>query len=130
MAELNNLSSNEAYLEGRLLGLNQLISLLRDAYEVDDAGSSRAIVRSIVEHISSEMDVIIDELKEIHGSGHPALKQAEKKQVVMAKEVKKASASGAGDEKVSESLKKNVDTADDLMKSLMELREKGVTASE
>ncbi len=130
MAEVNNLSSNEAYLEGRLLGLNQLVSLLKDAFEEDDAGASRAIVRSIVAHISSEMDVIIDELREIHGTGHPALKQAEKKQVVMAKEVKKAAAPSVAVEQVSESLKKNVETADDLMKSLMALREKGVTASE
>jgi len=53
--------AREAYLRGRLVGLKELIRVLEDALS---KGGGEAIAKSIAEHISSELEEIIGELKE------------------------------------------------------------------
>lgn len=122
---LAELSPTEAYLEGRLLGLSELIDILRDSLESGGEPASSAVIKSIVLHISNEMDSIIVEMKKLHGEEHPVLKQAERKTVVIEKEARKIEPATTPPAQATAALKKNVEAADDLMKSLMELREKG-----
>ncbi|MFQ5405705.1 MAG: hypothetical protein ACE5DI_00935 [Candidatus Micrarchaeia archaeon] len=103
-----------AYIEGRLLGLSQLISILKEAVGSEEEEGSPLLVKSIVGHISSEMDSIIVDLKERHG-GLPVLEQAQEKS--------KQIASGAARINSSKEAKKHVEAADDLMKNLLEMKE-------
>ena len=66
--EPSSKTPKEAYIEGRLMGLNELISILKDSMEETQKLDSSVIVKSIVNHISGEMGEILDE---VHGS-HPA----------------------------------------------------------
>lgn len=118
--EIEEMNPQEAYLEGRLLGLNELISILKDAMQSDKVDQS-ILVKSIVTHISNEMNSILDELKEEHGE-HPIIKKVEKETARMNTEAE--ATEGVKDEKAVETLRKNVNVADDLMKNLLSLKEK------
>ncbi|HII38949.1 TPA: hypothetical protein HA318_03010 [Candidatus Micrarchaeota archaeon] len=121
MAE-EDLALKEAYLEGRLLGLNELIGILRDS--MDEEGSTQTtIFKSVVAHISSEMQEILDELKVAHGASHPVIKEASVAVKAMAKEAARIPESKPAAE-VAPIVRKNVEIADDLMKNLMALKEK------
>ncbi|NYZ75307.1 hypothetical protein H0O03_03540 [Candidatus Micrarchaeota archaeon] len=122
MAEEEDLALKEAYLEGRLLGLNELIGILKDAMDEEGANQT-AIFKSLVLHISSEMDSILTELKVAHGASHPVIKEAVAATKAMAKEAAKIPEDQPAEE-VTPVVKKNVEIADDLMKNLMALREK------
>lgn len=117
--EPSSKTPKEAYIEGRLMGLNELISILKDSMESGEKVDSSLMVKSVVQHISGEMEAILDD---VHGS-HPqermapimeqhaeVKKQAEKAETVTVK-------------KAPEALRKNVEAADELMKNLMALRE-------
>lgn len=108
----------EAYIEGRLNGLNELIGILQDAIQANNTMETSVLVKSIVEHIAAETDSILTEMQKRHGEEHPVLKKAERIQQIMEKaaEMKKPEAA-------PEVLKKNVEIADGLMKNLMELQQ-------
>ena len=53
--------AREAYLKGRLLGLNDLIQVLKEA--LSKSSGENAISRTIVEHISNEVEDLLTELK-------------------------------------------------------------------
>jgi len=122
MPEEEDLALKEAYLEGRLLGLNELIGILKDAME-EEGSTQTAIFKSLVLHISSEMESLLAELKVTHGSSHPVIKEAVVATKAMAKEAKKIEEEAPA-EQVAPVVKRNVEIADDLMKNLMALREK------
>ncbi len=113
------MTPEEAYLEGRLIGLSELVSILSDAMK-DEGATQGALVKSIVTHISSEMNAILEEMKEQH-AGHPVLKEAAAAVKSMASEAKKVEKEP---EKAAPVMKKNVEVAEDLMKNLMALKEK------
>lgn len=121
MAE--ELSSREAYLEGRLIGLNELVLILKDAIEGKEGVDVTDIIRSIVQHIAKETDSIIEEMKETRGIPHPVIKAAEAKAVGIAREFEKL-AEPVTAEVAAPALKRQVKTADELLKGLMALREK------
>ncbi|VVB67673.1 Uncharacterised protein [Candidatus Norongarragalina meridionalis] len=110
----------EAYIRGRLEGLNELIGILKDAVNTDKPVEPNTVVKTIVLHISNEMDEIVSQMKEDHGASHPVLKKAERESDRMEKEAK---AMEPEDEETVPVMKKNVESADDLMKSLMAMRE-------
>jgi len=118
--------SREAYLEGRLMGLNELITILKDAVESPEPASAE-IVRSITEHISNEMNEIVGELREQHGETHPLVRETEKAIKTVEKHAVEAEKKPA---QAPQALKKSVETSDDLMKSLMALREKTMKEEE
>lgn len=122
MTEIDKLTPQEAYVEGRLMGLSELVSILKDSVDSEGgtSGASNAVFKSIVLHISSEMDSIIGELKGQHGETHPVLKQAEKRVVQIEQHAEKIVA--APQVKAPAALKKPLDMSDDLMKSLQALR--------
>lgn len=121
MAEgMGDLTPQEAYLEGRLLGLNELITILGDAM-AEEGPAQSALVKSIVMHISNEMTEVINELREEHGK-HPIIKEATAATKVMVQEAKKVVDKPV--EQAQPVLKKNVEVAEDLMKNLMALRDK------
>lgn len=109
----------EAYVEGRLMGLNQLISILKDAMETSEKIDSSVLVKSIVQHISGEMESILDE---VHGS-HPPERIAPLMEKHEAAQKHVEAAEDVTQKKAPEVLKKNVEAADELMKSLLALRE-------
>lgn len=115
--EIEERTPKEAYLYGRLLGLNELVGILKDSMESEE-NSSAQIVHSVVAHIADEMDSIIDDMKGVHGERHPILLKAEKEVRKMADKKPAASEDGG----IPEELKDDVDNADDLMKSLMDLK--------
>ncbi|MFH1107340.1 MAG: hypothetical protein V1787_05595 [Candidatus Micrarchaeota archaeon] len=121
----DSLSSKEAYIEGRLMGLNELIKILRESVDEDDKLQMNGLARSIVEHIASEMDEIIDEVKGAHHERHetpPAeLKRAEAQVDRMQASAKTISQKPP--EQAPRELRKHVESADDLMKNLMAIRE-------
>ncbi|MGB9577231.1 MAG: hypothetical protein ACP5O3_00665 [Candidatus Micrarchaeia archaeon] len=117
--EVAGMTPEEAYLEGRLIGLSELVSILSDAMK-DEGATQGALVKSIVTHISSEMNAILEEMKEQH-AGHPVLKEAAAAVKSMASEAKKVEKEP---EKAAPVMKKNVEVAEDLMKNLMALKEK------
>lgn len=116
----------EGYLEGRLKGLNELIVILKDAVESPEPASNE-IVRSIIEHISNEMNEIVSELSEQHGESHPVVREAEKTIKIVEKQAAKA---GEKPVQAPAALKKSVESTDDLMKSLLALREKTMKEEE
>jgi hypothetical protein len=117
--EIEERTPKEAYLYGRLLGLNELVGILKDSMESEDNNSAQ-IVHSVVAHIADEMDSIIDDMKGIHGEKHPVLVRAEKEVKKMAVNDKKPPQIEEG--VVPDELKEDVGNADELMKSLMDLR--------
>jgi len=124
--EMDELTKKEAYIEGRLLGLNELIKILKDAVDEKEPMQMNALVKSIIEHIAGEMEEIIDDMKGIHkergNKPSPFLRSAENKVQGIADAAKKIEKKSA--EAAPEELKKHVEVADDLMKNLMALREK------
>ena len=112
----------EAYIRGRLEGLNELIGILKDAVSTDKPIEPNTVVKTIVLHISNEMDEIVSQMKEEHGASHPVLKRAEKESARMEKEANRIEPENEAEE-VAPIMKKNVESADDLMKSLMAMRE-------
>ncbi len=108
-------SAHEAYLEGRLIGLNELILILKDTME--SGGDTSGVVKSIVDHISNEMAAILEEMKEAHGETHPTIRAAESKVA----SVNKAAARAEPDE----ALRMQVANADALLKNLMALQKQG-----
>lgn len=117
----------EAYLEGRLLGLNQLISILKDSMAKEGGAQPSDIEKTMVTHISSEMNSIITEMKEHHGE-HPVLKQAEEKMQATPPAEPQAEAEAPEAkprEEPKPELKEKVEAADDLMKSLLALKKEG-----
>ncbi|MBI5226147.1 hypothetical protein HY994_02820 [Candidatus Micrarchaeota archaeon] len=111
----------EAYIEGRLLGLSELVSLLNEAME-EDEDHRDAITKSIVQHISNETNSILDD---VHGQ-HPVSAQASltRQQEALQLSAKKAIQSmDKRPEDAAPQVKKNLEAADELMKKLMALRE-------
>jgi hypothetical protein len=117
-------TKHEAYLEGRLQGLNQLVSILRDAIEDNPAAESAEIVRSIVTHISSEMQSILVAMKEMHGE-HPVLTEAAKETKKMVKEAEKVEREELP---AAPALRKQVVASEELMKRLLELQKQAAGA--
>ncbi len=130
MAELEKLTPQEAYVEGRLMGLSELVSILKDSMESSEgeAGASSAVFKSIVLHISNEMDSIIGELKGQHGETHPVLRAAEKRVAQIEQHAEKIASAPLA--KAPQALKKPIDMSDDLMKSLQALREENAVETE
>ncbi|MFH1199865.1 MAG: hypothetical protein V1708_02250 [Candidatus Micrarchaeota archaeon] len=119
------LSSKEAYIEGRLEGLNELVKILSEAVTQDEQVQMNTLARSLIEHIASEMDEIIDEVKGVHVERRQTppveIKRAEAQVDRM-----QAAAKSIGNktpEQAPKELKRHVEAADDLMKNLMALRE-------
>ncbi|MFA6049293.1 MAG: hypothetical protein WC792_05120 [Candidatus Micrarchaeia archaeon] len=124
MASYEEQASRQAYVEGRLLGLSQLISVLKEAMDAEENSGAPFLLKSIVMHISSEMDSILADLKREHGE-HPAIMSAEKQVAAMSQA---AAASKPGMQQAA--AKKHVEAADDLMKNLLALREQEATQGE
>ncbi|PIT85675.1 hypothetical protein COU36_01890 [Candidatus Micrarchaeota archaeon CG10_big_fil_rev_8_21_14_0_10_59_7] len=112
----------EAYIRGRLEGLNELIGILKDAVNTDKPIEPNTIVKTIVLHISGEMDEIVSQMKDEHGESHPVLKKAKEESERMEKEANEIKPEQEAAD-VAPMVKKNVESADDLMKSLMAMRE-------
>jgi hypothetical protein len=100
-----------AYIEGRLKGLNELVGILKEAMNSPETTTQSAILKTIVSHLSKETESIIGDLESHHGE-HPILDQASEKQQEI------ASAASSPKEITIPMMKKQVDTADELMKSL------------
>ena len=120
MADYEEMTPKDAYIQGRLLGLNELIKILKDAVEGGGDTCSSALVKSVVMHISNEMDSIIDDLKARHGESHPALQQAVQKSVQMKQQVQQLDE----EEPAAQDVRKQVQAADDLMKNLLSFKGK------
>ncbi len=123
MASFEEQAQHQAYVEGRLLGLSQLIAVLKEAMEAEESAGSPMLLKSVVLHISNEMDSIISDLKEEHGKSHPAIVSAEKQAASISRAAEKPNATPA-------SMKKHVEAADDLMKNLLALREQEASGGE
>lgn len=94
-------------MRGRLEGLNELIRVLRESLA---SGQVNALSTSLVEHVSSELEELVSELK------GTLPKQEIKKIEEKHEELKKA---GAKNPEVNP---ENVKKAEDLMQSLMALQ--------
>ena len=127
MPEYEGLTPKDAYIEGRLLGLNELIKLLKDAVEAGGDATSSALVKSVVLHISNEMESVLVVLREKHGADHPAVQKAEEQHSqVKAQAVKLQEKEPLPDQEVKE----QVQAADDLMSNLISIKEKPVEEAE
>jgi len=111
--------SKSAYIEGRLKGLNELVGILKDSMESPDTLSSVSINKTIIRHISAEVESILADLQEHHGE-HPTLAEAQVAQKSLAK-----AAAPASKEISIPMMKKQVDAADELMQSLSQFKQKG-----
>jgi hypothetical protein len=109
---------HEAYLEGRMYGLNQLVAILKDGLGGKRSAEADEIVKSIVTHISEETTGILGEFKKAHGE-HPILERAEavaERITAPARAVEEKSSAPAP------ALKRQVQAADELMKRLVDLQ--------
>ncbi len=111
----------EAYVEGRLLGLSELVSLLKEAME-EDEDHAAAITKSIVQHISNETNSILDDVHGQHPTDAAAL---QKHQDALTSSLRKTiqTVDKKSPEEAGPQVRKSVDAADELMKKLMALRE-------
>ncbi len=107
MAEFDSENAREAYLRGRLEGLNELISVLKESL---DSGDNNALSKSLAGHIASELGGLIDELR--GNAPRVEIKKIEAKH----EELRKAG------EKSPEVSKETVKKAEDLMQSLMAIK--------
>lgn len=107
----------EAYIQGRIMGLRDLVSLLKKEMEGGSEEDKR-MVKVLVMHISEQLDSLIGELKEVHGE-HPVLKKAEKKNDELSKQVEGIEHDNPS---ASKELKKSVGTADELMEKLLSMQ--------
>lgn len=125
-----NQTPKEAYLEGRLLGLNRLITILKEAMKEDQTTD---IDQILVGHIANEMNTILDEMQIHHGDDHPIIMEAKKKVEQLPtpttkqepeekKEESKVEEKEEAPVETPSELKKSVDSADELMQSLMSLK--------
>ena len=111
MTSSDDQNLRQAYLEGRLLGLSQLVSILKDALGTEEEQGSPLLVKSIVSHISTEMDEIISELKKHHGENSVLNAAEESAKSIEPEQVKS-----------SHDAKKQVQQAVDLMKNLIQMK--------
>ncbi|NUN11452.1 hypothetical protein HUU53_02305 [Candidatus Micrarchaeota archaeon] len=108
----------EAYLQGRLLGLNELIKVLKES--INEEGSNHGVIQSIVGHISNEMSDILGDLGEVKEN---KLEEIKEKHAEVKQQVKEIQKTEPKKEEIAKSslFKENVETADDLMKGLMKV---------
>jgi hypothetical protein len=106
-------TAREAYIEGRLIGLAELVSILKETMESGET-DVEAIIRSIVEHVNNEMSALLIEMAEAHGEKHPLILSAQSRSNAMAKDAAKGPQ--------EEALKRQVASADVLLKNLMALQ--------
>lgn len=118
MDEGEDHTTHEAYIQGRLEGLNQLVLILKTAIEEKPAPEAAGVVRSIVVHIAQEMESIITSMKEVHGE-NPIFTATAAKSRKMSGEAAKVESEGAPAEMA---LKKQVVATEELMKRLLELQ--------
>ena len=102
-----------SYIEGRLKGLAELVTILKETIESEESPSSPILLRSIVSHISKEVESI---LAEYEGHDHPLLADAAEAQ----KTLEKAASSKKAP--TMPEMKKEVDAADELMKNLVSFK--------
>jgi hypothetical protein len=102
-----------SYIEGRLKGLAELVTILKETIESEESPSSPILLRSIVSHISKEVESI---LAEYEGHDHPLLADAAEAQ----KTLEKAASSKKAP--TMPEMKKQVDAADELMKNLVSFK--------
>ncbi|MBU1197576.1 hypothetical protein KJ765_03610 [Candidatus Micrarchaeota archaeon] len=119
------MTAKEAYLEGRIIGLHNLINVLKESVDSDDKVEMTTIVKSMVNHIADEMDEIIKEMHNVHSEAGtevpPMLQDVQKKAAVIRREAPEIE---ENPEEAPQQVKKHVNQSDDLMNSLMELRKK------
>jgi hypothetical protein len=104
--------SRQAYLEGRLRGLYELVAILKETIDSSDSPASGVLLKSIVTHVSKEVESILEDFGGEHPD-HPLLEAA----AAQNQEIKKAVSSKK--EPTVPQMKKQVDQADELMKNLM-----------
>ncbi|GEM_PF-1163871 len=109
--------SKSAYIEGRLKGLNELVSILKESMDSAESPSSAAINKTIIRHIAIQVESLIADLEEHHGE-HPALAEAHAAQKTIAKSV-----AAPVKEITIPMMKKQVDAADELMHSLSDFKQ-------
>ena len=102
------------YIEGRLKGLYELVAILKETIDSSENVSSPVLLRSIVTHISKEVESILNEFSD---EEHPLLDEATDAH----KDLKKALASRKPP--TMPEMKKQVDAADELMKNLMAFKQ-------
>ncbi|MFH1780193.1 MAG: hypothetical protein ABH803_03570 [Candidatus Micrarchaeota archaeon] len=113
-------TEKEAYIEGRLLGLSELIKVLKES--INTEGSNHEVIQSIVEHVSNEMNNILEDMDGVpreHIEKHAELKTKveELKKVEKPKEETKEETK----KEISKTalFRDNVNAADKLMKDLV-----------
>src|SRR3989338_535379 len=113
-------STREAYLRGRLLGLNDLIEVLSETLE---KGGENSLSKNIVAHISGEVEDLLREFK-VNAPKHEA--QALEKIGEKHEDLKKSIEESKPEEDYSEPVvREQVKKADELMKSLLEVKGQG-----
>ncbi len=108
-------NADESYIKGRLMGLSQLVSILKDIISSEQPAGGAQVIRSIVLHISDEMDSILEDMKATHGEAIAPISQKNRE----IKEQIKATPQPSHEE-----VAKHVEAADTLMKQLVELKAK------
>ncbi|MBI4360303.1 hypothetical protein HY572_00855 [Candidatus Micrarchaeota archaeon] len=118
--EPKSTTPKEAYIEGRLMGLNELVAVLKDAVK-DQKADHADITKSIVEHIARETHSIV---QDVHGelSEEHADKIAEQNEKFQKQTQATVQAVEKKPDQAASAVKKNVETADALMKNLMALQ--------
>ena len=103
------LSSEEAYLKGRLEGLYQLVSILKDTIaKGKESETPVALEETLVEHIYDELTSILNDLKKIES--------------VDGQTYEKVKTSIAKTKSTATSPAKHVSEASDLVKALLEAK--------
>lgn len=115
--EPKSTTPKEAYIEGRLMGLNQLVGILKEAVKTENADHA-VITQSIVEHIAHETKSIV---QDVHGTlpEEHAEQITQKHEELQQQTQATVKAVQTTPQQSVPAVKKNVDTADSLMKSLM-----------
>ena len=117
----------EAYIEGRLQGLNQLITILKESMESD---SQAPVGKIITSHMASEMQGVIKEMQALHeelgvkpGLELKSAARETEKLAAQARKIEERS-SEVKPQEIQQHAEAHSESADDLMSNLTSLRQK------
>lgn len=111
-------NSKSYYLAGRLKGLHELVSILKETVDTQESPTSPVLIRSIVAHVAKDVESIISDLEEEHAD-HPLVEAASDQH----EDLKASISSTSRKAPTMPEAKKQLDAADELMKNLMAFKQ-------
>lgn len=116
-----SISEKEAYIEGRLLGLQELVTLLKELVSTTTI-CNESLAKTLVSHISQEMQEIIQALQGVQETKQEIAPVKAKMDTILKKLRAKTKEIKKKEEIEPEEFEEHIKSADELMKDLAAIK--------